>query len=189
MKRIHKGEYGYRDSHKKTGLIRSAVVVAAIVLQVVLGRVLGGDMRTLFTVTAAVSVLPLANVASPLLAMYRYHSADRASYEKTREYADCGTFLYDLILTSKERSYPVDFCLIRPGVLVLFSPLKKEKAEDLKKLVNGHLKEIGKKPLVNIYTDEADFFRALARMTAPAEDEHTEKDTEKIAELLRSVSY
>ncbi|MFR5602185.1 MAG: hypothetical protein ACLTKI_07530 [Lachnospiraceae bacterium] len=117
--RPQKGEYGYRDSHRKIQLAKVAFGGAMILLQLA-ARGLTGDqaVKNILTVMAILSVLPTANVASPLIASWKYRTPGRAFYEKTAEKEQDFRILYDLILTSREadhaagcRCHPSHRCL------------------------------------------------------------------------------
>ena len=57
MKKIRKGQYGYRDQHKKSRLLMTGLFVAAIIAQLV-ARQLTGDQaaKNILTVMAILTV-------------------------------------------------------------------------------------------------------------------------------------
>ena len=98
------------------------IIAAVIAAQILAGRLIGGNLRILFTFTGILCVLPLANVASPTIAMAKYSTPPVTDYDKVQEYADRGMILYDLIFTTKDSVFPADFCVIRDGAAVRLRP-------------------------------------------------------------------
>ena len=73
--RKEKGDYGYRDSSRRMRMMITAILVAAILAQVA-ARFLAKEQaaKNILTVMAILTVLPMANMASPLLASWRYRT-------------------------------------------------------------------------------------------------------------------
>ena len=71
-KKVQKGEYGYRSALRKEQIIKVAIGAAAILLQLA-ARMLTDNQaaKNILTVMAILSVLPTANVASPMLAAWK----------------------------------------------------------------------------------------------------------------------
>lgn len=72
-KKVQKGEYGYRSALRKEQIIKVAIGAAAILLQLA-ARMLTDNQaaKNILTVMAILSVLPTANVASPMLAAWKW---------------------------------------------------------------------------------------------------------------------
>ena len=102
--KIRKGQYGYRDQHKKSRALLTGLFAVAIIAQLI-ARQLASEQaaKNILTVMAILTVLPMANLASPLLASWKYRTSERAFYEKARAYEGKCTMLYDLIVTTKEQ--------------------------------------------------------------------------------------
>ena len=83
--RKNKGEYGYRDYRRKVRTVMVAAGVAAILIQLAArGLTDNQAAKNILTVMAVLSVLPTANLASPLLASWRYRTPSEAFYQKVR---------------------------------------------------------------------------------------------------------
>ena len=85
--RRKKGEYGYREYHRKIQL--GEVLFGAVMILVQLGARQFTDsqaVKNVLTVMAILSVLPTANVASPLLAAWKYRTPPRAFLDRVRPY-------------------------------------------------------------------------------------------------------
>jgi hypothetical protein len=189
MFNLKKGLYGYRDAHKKRELLIFSVLAAAIVVQVILSKVCTGNTRIVFTVTGILTVLPLANLASPMFAMFRYKTPPKELYEKIRKEEAKGQMLYDLIITSRETIMPAEFILVRPGVVILCAADRKLNESALKSWIRENLRKQGLKANVNLYRDADSFCKALEKLPVLAEDEKDEEAVQKIAKLLKELSY
>lgn len=68
---------------------------------------------------AIVTVLPAANLASPLIAIFKYHTPEQAFHEAYMPYEEKFEVLYDLVLTTPEDVIPSDVTVVHPtGIYV-----------------------------------------------------------------------
>lgn len=66
--RLEKGTYRYRTAHKKRQLFFVVLFILAIVAQLVLRNFITEQIyKNLVTISAILTVLPMANLASPLV--------------------------------------------------------------------------------------------------------------------------
>ena len=114
--KINKGQYGYRDKNRKMRLSITAVLLLAILAQL-LARYLTDNQaaKNILTVMAILTVLPMANMASPLIASWKYRTPPKGFHEKVRGYEEKCTIVYDLIVTTKEQIMPIDAAAVHPG--------------------------------------------------------------------------
>ena len=71
-KKIKKGEYGYRTARRKTQIFQVSLFLAAIIAQLVARQfITWTELRNLVTISAILTVLPMANLASPLVAAWK----------------------------------------------------------------------------------------------------------------------
>ena len=183
-----KGQYGYRNYHKKAQAIK--VAIGAVLILAQLGARALTDQeaaKNILTVMAILSVLPTANLAAPLLASWKYRTPPQAFYDRCRPLEQKGTMLYDLILTSKEQVMPMDAVLIHSkGVIALCSRpgLDTKKAEQF---LNGMFSAHKLDPHVRVFTDEKTF-RRRADALQPADQYEDDGSTAYAAGLLKNLS-
>ena len=78
-----KGSFGYRAFYKKKQGFFVGIFLAAIIAQLIARSMTDWEaMKNVLTVSAILTVLPMANLASPLLVMLRIPSMSRELYEK-----------------------------------------------------------------------------------------------------------
>ena len=77
------------------------------------------SVKKILTVMAIVTVLPAANLASPLIAIFKYHTPEQAFHEAYMPYEEKFEVLYDLVLTTPEDVIPSDVTVVHPtGIYV-----------------------------------------------------------------------
>ena len=105
-----KGEYGYRKYFKiKNGIIIGFFVFIILLLFISSKLTKNADISRILLVSSILMVLPMANLLSPFLVVFKYKSFE---YEKIKEYLDDKHFLFDIILTMKEQVMPLDIIYI-----------------------------------------------------------------------------
>lgn len=190
MKRTHpeKGQYGYRNYHKKAELLKIAAGAAVILIQ--LGaRMLTerASLQNLLTVMAIVSVLPVANLAAPLLAAFPYRTPGEDFHQKLIPYEDRTAVLYDLILTSKEYIMPMDGILIHPTGVYCYCTNPKLSVQKAEVFLNQMFQSHRLDPHVKILTDEKSFFKRAASLK-PASEYEDDGSVEYTVNLLKNLS-
>ena len=139
MKRnkIRKGHYGYRDDHKKTQ-IRNVSLFAIAIAAILIGRffVTWEDMKKMMMITAILLVLPMANLASPMLVSWKYKTAPKDFYDAVKPYEEKFTVFYDLIITNTDLIMPIDAAVIHPSGIYMFCPNKNIDIKKAEKFIN-----------------------------------------------------
>lgn len=186
--RKSKGEYGYRDYHRKQRLCMVAFGVVMILVQL-LARTFTDNQsaKNILTVMAVLSVLPTANLASPLLASWRYRTPSPDFYRRVRIHEKDYTILYDLIVTTKESVLPIDAVIVHPlGIYAYCTSLKADvpKAE---KTLNEYLKAQKLDPNMKIIRDEKSFFLRMDSLK-PALECEDDGSVGYAAGFLRNMS-
>lgn len=189
--KIQKGDYGYRDKNRKSRLIVTGVLIAAILVQL-LARFLTGNQsaKNILTVMAILTVLPMANMASPLIASWKYKTPSREFYDRVKSYENKCTMVYDLVVTTKDHILPFDAVAVHPkGVYAYCSSEKLDaaKREKAEKTVNGLFTANKLDPNLKIICDEHSFFRRLDSLKS-ADQYEDDGSVEYGAALLRSLS-
>lgn len=187
MKR-EKGQYGYRDKIRQIRLVITLVLVAAILAQ------LGGRWFTdnpaaknILTVMAILTVLPMANMASPLLASWRYRTPPKEFYEKIKPYEKKCVILYDLILTTNEFVMPMDAIAVHPCGVYGYCTAGKLKVKEAEQSLNGLFTANRLDPNLKLFLEERSFLRRLDSLK-PSEGDENDGTVEYGAALLKSLS-
>lgn len=183
-----KGQYGYRDYHKRIQIYKVLFGAAMIIAQL-LARELTDNQsaKNILTVMAILSVLPTANVASPLIAAWRYRTFSSAFYQKALAYEGKCQMLYDLILTSKEFILPGDAVAVHPLGVFIYTTSAKIDTAKAEKVLNQLFAAQKLDPNVKILKDETGFFRRLDSLK-PTEEYEDDGSVAFAANLLKNLS-
>lgn len=188
MKRYRKGQYGYRNYHRKAELGKVLAGAALVLVQILLRGI--GDSsswKNLLTVTAILSVLPVANWASPLLAAWRYKTMSEELYKKACSYEGKYRMLYDLIITSRETVMPVEVAAVHPTGIYVYCTAKKVDADKAESFLKDMFLSHQLKLEVRYFLDEKAFFNCLSGLRQ--ETEYKDDDSvERASGLLKSLS-
>jgi O-linked glcNAc transferase-like protein len=125
-----KGEYGYRKYFKiKNGIIIGFFIFIILLLFIASKVTKNADISRILLVSSILMVLPMANLLSPFLVVFKYKSFE---YEKIKEYLDDKHFLFDIILTMKEQVMPLDIIYINEERIfgILSNKADKSKTEE-----------------------------------------------------------
>lgn len=188
MHKKKKGQYGYRDSNRKARLMIVLILVAAILIQL-LARYLTGSQaaKNILTVMAILTVLPMANMASPLMASWKYRTPSQEFHKKAAAYETRFPVLYDLVITSKDFIMPVDAAAVHPHGTILYCTNKKVSAAKAEQFLNGMLSGQKLEPNAKVIQDENAFFRRLDTLK-PAAEYEDDGSLPYVEALLKSLS-
>ena len=132
--RLEKGTYRYRTAHKKRQLFFVVLFILAIVAQLILRNFITEQIyKNLVTISAILTVLPMANLASPLVVAARIPEVPAEFHDACVPYEEKFPILYDLIITSNDLIMPVDAAVVHPTGVYLYCPNKnvdRRKAEN-----------------------------------------------------------
>lgn len=184
----NKGEYGYRESSRRFRLILTAVFAAAILAQLA-ARQMTEDQsaKNILTVMAILTVLPMANLASPLLASWKYRTPPVSFYKKIQPYEQKCTILYDLIVTTKDYVMPMDAVAVHPNGVYAYCTSQKVDAAKAEKELNQLFAGNKLDPNVKVIKDEHGFLRRLESLK-PADAYEDDGTVPYAAKLMKNLS-
>lgn len=183
-----KGQYGYRDFHRKVQMAKVIFGGAMILVQLFARNFTDNEAaKNILTVMAVLSVLPTANVASPLLASWRYRTPSREFYERMKKLEEKGAVLYDLIVTSKEQIMPLDAVLVHPQGVFALCTWEKADAGKTEKFLNEIFKSRRLDENVKVMRDEKAFLKKAGSLK-PACELEDDGSVEYGVQILKGLS-
>ncbi|MDO4268633.1 MAG: O-linked GlcNAc transferase-like protein [Eubacteriales bacterium] len=186
--KIRKGDYGYRNSNKRMRMAITGVLILAILIQLAARLFTDSQAaKNILTVMAVLTVLPMANMASPLLAGFRYRTPSEEFHSRLKPREKDFRILYDLILTTKSHVIPVDAAVVHPNGVYCFCTAQKLNLQKAEKELNTLFSDNHLDPNVKLITDEKSFFRRLDSLK-PASECADEGTVDYGAQLLKNLS-
>ncbi len=186
--KIQKGQYGYRSYLRKSQIIKVAIGAAAILLQLA-ARALTGNQaaKNILTVMAILSVLPTANVASPMLAAWKWKTPSEDFHRALAAYEDKGIVLYELIVTTREQVLPFDGILVHPMGVFAYCVNPKTDVQKAQKALNEIFRAHKLDENIKVIKDEKQFFNRLKSLKPMSESED-DGSVEYGAGVLKNLS-
>lgn len=110
---------------------------------------------------AIVTVLPAANLASPLIAIFKYHTPEQAFHEAYMPYEEKFEVLYDLVLTTPEDVIPSDVTVVHPTGIYVYCINPKLNVKRAEAGLNELLKANKLDPNLKIVTSRSTFDKRI----------------------------
>lgn len=175
-----KGEYGYRKYFKiKNGIIIGFFVFIILLLFISSKITKNADISRILLVSSILMVLPMANLLSPFLVVFKYRSCE---YDLVKPYLKDKHFLFDIILTMKEQVMPLDIIYIDGERIfsVLSNKADKRKTEDF-------IKERMKLGGISVNVKVCESINELKKFIKASQNEENNK-LDEIRAILKSLS-
>ena len=176
-----KGEYGYRKYFKiKNGIMIGFFIIVILVLFIA-SKHTKENMSRILLVSSILMVLPMANLLSPFLVVFKYRSCE---YYLVKPYLEDKHFLFDIILTMKEQVMPLDIIYIDGEKIfsVLSNKADKRKTEDF-------IKERMKLGGISVNVKVCESINELRKfIKASQKEENVDNKLNEIRAILKSLS-
>ncbi len=186
--KTQKGDYGYRNHNRSVRLFITLLLIAGILAQLAWRFFADNQaLKNILTVMAILTVLPMANMASPLLASWKYRTGTEAFYSQVKPYESSVLILYDLIVTTKDQIIPLDAVAVHPGGVYGYCPAAKVNGKKAEKDIGAILSANRAPGSVKIIQDERSFLRRLESLK-PASEYEDDGSVDYIAQILKSIS-
>ena len=196
MKRIRKGEWGYLQYRRTTG-IAWAVLAVALIVGIYFGAYrYFGTNQNLFTILAAVSCLPAAKLIVNAIMYVRAKGCSAKLHEQVEGLGISCTLLYDLVFTSYEKTYTAGCAAVTDSAVLLFA---EDASTDLKAASNHVRRMLQQNGIhgvtVQFLQDFGTYRRRLLdldeagkQQRSPEEETKNQEKVQEIINLLFSIS-
>lgn len=187
MKKSKKGEYGYRTSFKRKHIFLISILAAFIIAQLAARYFTDSQaVKNILTVMAVVTVLPAANLASPLVAIMKYKTPSREFYEKYSVYEEKFPMLYDMVLTTKDYVLPMDAIAVHPTGIYAYCINPRVNIQEAEKSLNDILVSQRLDPNMKI-TKELSTFDKRLKSLKPASEYEDDGSVEYAVNTMKSL--
>ena len=136
---------------------------------------------------AVLTVLPMANLASPLVVAARIPEVPEKFHDACVPYEEKFPILYDLIITSNDLIMPVDAAVVHPTGVYLYCPNKNVDRRKAEKFLNEMLVGWKLDGNAKVMNEEKKFLRRLSELKTVTEEED-DGSAPHVLKLLKSLS-
>lgn len=179
--RLKRGVYGYRRHLKIKNAVLIVLLAVFIVAQLWAKRYFTAQFQMFLNVMAVLTALPIANLASTLVAIGKFPAISRETYDIYRVYEDRCIMLYDLVLTTKDHVVPADVIAIHPTGIYVWCTNPKANPQKAEQELNESLKSQNMKLKLHVSGDQRTFDKRMKSLKeTPAGD---------LAETLERANY
>lgn len=181
-----KGKKNYINSQKKYEIIRTAIYFFISLSLFAAGIASTGTRNNLLTIVAVLGCLPASKSLVSAIMYGKYKSLSEGDAETIDAAADGLTCLYDLVFTTREKTYPVLHMAVCENTIIGYMPGEKLSDADCAAHLTTCLKVDGYTGItVKIFKDIRKYTARLGQLKGPAD---TEKITQGIVVTLKSIA-
>ncbi len=184
--RDRKGEFGYIRSERIRRLVRTVLLFGMAFGVFAIGLALnGGDRRNVWSVAAAVGCIPGAMSMTGLIMIWLRRPMSADLYQRISGAAGDLLMLYELYLTTQDRSMFLDAAAVCGEYVMAFTSEKATAGElaFMEQHIRRSLQGAGFRTTVKIYTDTGKYTERLAQLLLHRSPETDEADRRKAAVL------
>lgn len=182
-----KGLRNYIDSQKKYEILRTIFYFAISLSLFIAGLVATGSRNNLLTIVAVLGCLPASKSLVEAVMYCRYHSLKSEEADAIERHTEGLICLYDMIFTTREKTYPVLHLTICGNTVVGYLPDTKCPAADgAKHLETGLKTDRYTSATVKLFSDINKYQERVAQLKELAEGQQAL--SEGIAATLKSIA-
>ena len=189
-----KGKKDYLNSQKKYEIIRTLIYFGISIALFMAGFITTGDRNNLLTIVAILGCLPASKSMVSAIMYCRQNSLSQEEADKIEVHTKDLTCLYDMVFTTREKTYPVLHMAVCGNTVAGYMPIRKAPKNPKKALSEAvcaeHLDtclkvDNYKDVTIKIFTDLGKYTARLSQLQELATDE---KHTEGICNTLKSIA-
>lgn len=171
MKKIAKGSYGYTANHKKRQALKTVIFFSLPLALVAIGLLSTNEKINLLAVIGMVGSLPACKELVNLIIFLPRRSMDPALYESIHPHVEPLVHLYELVLTTYEKNYPIDSMVICGSNIAAYSGQKDLDIKGAENHIRKILKDNGLRQNVKVFTDLGHYLERVDTLAARTEKE------------------
>lgn len=135
-----KGTRGYIRSKKIKYLLIAFGLSLAILGFIIIGLIINGDTKNIYTIMGVLTALPFANILTVYIALFPFSSPDEEEYKKIYDVAKNAVFSTELVITSSTlKSIMLSYVVVTEDIILAYSSTNVENVKDYEKYISGML--------------------------------------------------
>lgn len=143
MTKKYKGDYGYIEYRKRTGLIRTGIFLLLVLAFFFAGLFIFGSSKNYLSIIAALCCLPTGWSAVNLIMFLRAKPCSRQAYDKIKEHAGGLLVRFDEVVTSYDRNFNMSASTVLDKNICCLMEDKSCDASDLEKHIKKMMAQNG----------------------------------------------
>ncbi|MCI8416147.1 MAG: hypothetical protein HFI33_01385 [Lachnospiraceae bacterium] len=171
MKKIEKGSYGYTANHKKRQALKTLVFFSLPLALVAVGLLSTNEKINLLAVVGMVGSLPACKELVNLIMFLPRKSIEPALYETLHPHVEPLVHLYELVLTTYEKNFPIDSLIICGSNLMGYTTKTDLDTRAAENHIRKILKDNGLRQNVKIFTDLKRYLERVDTLSSKTEKE------------------
>ena len=139
----YKGDFGYIEYRKKVTIIRTAVCLAITLAIFVIGLVINGTQKNVFSIIAALGCLPTGWSAVNMIMFIRAKGCSESNHSQIEGHKGNLLVYYDLVITSYDKNYNVAASTVLDKNICCYCSDNSVDCEDIEKHIKKMMAQSG----------------------------------------------
>lgn len=181
---MEKGTYGYGIKKLKMQFLKMTACLALVIGALVIGIVLTGTRKNIWTVGAVCTVLPTATFAVNIIARLKGLPLKKAAYKRFEALSEGLVTSCDMIVTANQKLVPIQASVFHETGIAAYTAGKKLDVKEAEKDLNGLSKSVGIYAKVQLFSDYEAFLKRVKSIHPPVNEEKREELIQKKRDFL-----
>lgn len=170
-----KGSYKYIYNERIRAIILTVIMYILAVGIYFLGYLTMHTNKNIWTIIAVLSILPASKSAIRMIMLIRYKSIPESLYYDIENRKGDLKSLYELIITTSDKSYLCDAVVYSNDTLIILSHIDQKGEKKLLEHLNNSFESEGVKTTVKVFSDEKKFISRIIEMNNNLSEDTSDK--------------
>lgn len=181
---MEKGTYGYGIRKLKVQILKMLACCTLVIGALVIGIILTGTRKNIWTVGAICSVLPAATFAVNVIARMKGLPLKKNVYRQFEQVSSGLVTSCDMIVTANQKLVPIQASVFHEMGIAAYTAAKKIDVKQAEKDLNGLSKSVGIYAKVQLFSDYDAFLKRVKGIAPPESEEKRAELEHKKEEFL-----
>ncbi len=178
-----KGTYGYLKKQLIFEIVKTLVLFAMALGIFFIGYLTLHTKRSLWSVLAVLALLPASKSLVGVIMLARFRSLTREEYELFLSSAGDIPALYEIVMTTTQRSFYIPAMIFASNTLTAYVPSSGSDMKILKEHIEHVLKGAGHSATVKLYDDRDGFCKRAAQLC----EKHMSEDENRASNVFNTI--
>lgn len=175
LNKTNKGSFKYIYNERIRAIALTVIMYVLAIGIYFLGYLTMHTNKNIWTIIAVLSILPASKSAVRMIMLIRYKSIPESLYNDIEFNKGVLKLLYELIITTSEKSYLCDALAYSNDTLIILSRIDSKGEKKLLEHLNNSFETEGIKVTIKIFTDEKKFISRIIEMNNNLSEDTSDK--------------